>query len=50
MASGYYKFKSTVNINKTLYIHGCNNSTNLYQAGADSVKAIFNITAKGCGT
>lgn len=46
MASGYYKFKSTVNINKTLYIHGCNNSTNLYQAGADSVKAIFNITAK----
>ena len=46
VASGYYKFKSTVNINKTLYIHGCNNSTNLYQAGADSVKAIFNITAK----
>lgn len=46
IASGYYKFKSTVNINKTVYIHGCNNTTNLYQTGADSVKAIFNITAK----
>ena len=46
MASGYYKFKSTVNINKTLYIHGCNNTTNLYQVGGNSVKAIFNITGK----
>lgn len=46
VASGYYKFKSTVNINKTLYIHGCNNTTNLYQVGGNSVKAIFNITGK----
>ncbi len=45
VASGDYKFKSTVNINKMLYIYGCNNRTNLCQAGADNVKAVFNITA-----
>lgn len=47
VAPGDYTFASTVNISKRLYIHGCNNSSNLAQAAADSVKAVFSVASGG---